>query len=185
VTFANAGGFHNFAFDDGPQLPADPADPMNPAWAAPPQRTFTQAGNYAFHCEAHPTQMSGVITVVPPSSPPPPAPTPPPPPPGDPAPLEVRAVHMDGRSFCIKRSRQCRRPGVRVRIDLSQAAAVAGRLTRRSRRFGRVDFGTVPAGPRTLRFTRTAGGRRLTPGRYKLALRLGAAERRTLRFRVR
>jgi plastocyanin len=193
VTFANAGGSHNFRFDDGPQLPADPAEPSEPGWATPQRRTFDQPGRYTFYCEAHPTQMTGAITVQAPGIPtPPPAPPPPPPPPGDPseppgelAPLEVRTLRTDGRAFCTRRGPRCRRPGVRLRIDLSRAAAVTGTLTRRpaNRRFGRISLGTVPAGPRTLRFTRTAAGRRLTPGRYTLALTI-ESERRTLRFRV-
>jgi hypothetical protein len=102
----------------------------------------------------------------------------------------VRALRLAGASFCTRRGPRCRRPGVRLRIDLARAAAVTGSLTRRgqrgrARRFGRVDLGTVPAGPRTLRFSRTATGRRLTAGRYTLRLRIGAAAPRMLRFRIR
>jgi plastocyanin len=195
VTFANVEGPHNFAFADGPQLPPDPVEPTDPAWDVPPQRTFDTPGSYAFLCEFHPTQMNGVITVQAPGSPtptptPPPGSPPPPPPPGGDAPVEVRTLRVDGATFCTRRGPRCRRPGVRVRIDLSRAAAVTGTLSRRapraarSRRFGTVRLGTVAAGPRTLRFTRTATGRRLRPGRYTLELTI-ADTRRTLRFRVR
>ena len=84
---------------------------------------------------------------------------------------------------------RCRRPGVRLRIDLSAPADVRGTLRRRApgarryKAFGSVRFGRVAAGPRTLKFTRTAAGRRLRLGRYTLALRAGDA-RRTLTFRV-
>jgi plastocyanin len=199
VTFANVQGPHNFAFADGPQLPPDPVEPTDPAWDAPPQRRFDTPGSYAFQCEFHPTQMNGVITVQAPGSPtptptPPPGnpPPPPPPPPSGDTPVEVRTLRVDGATFCTRRGPRCRRPGVRVRIDLSRAAAVTGTLSRRapraarSRRFGTVRLGTVAAGPRTLRFTRTATGRRLKPGRYTLALTVADGDfRRTLRFRVR
>jgi hypothetical protein len=97
----------------------------------------------------------------------------------------VRTLRLAGKTFCTRRSRRCRRPGVRIRIDLSRPAQVNGTLARRGRRFGRVDLGTVPAGPRTLRFSRNAAGRRLEPGRYALALTVEDGARRTLRFRVR
>jgi plastocyanin len=189
VTFDNEDALgHNFYFAElGQRYPASPLPASDPSW--PQSRRFDAAGDYEFVCDAHPF-MTGVVrvrAVAPaPTATPTPTPTSPPgaPAPGD-EPVEVRALRTAGAVFCVKRSRLCRRPGVRVRIDLSRAAAVSGRLTRRARRFGRVDFGTVPAGPRTLRFTRTAGGRRLTPGRYRLALDVVDAGRRTLRFRVR
>jgi plastocyanin len=197
VTFANSGGLHNFRFADGPSYPDTPKDETDPVWNGL-SRTFTQPGDYAYSCDFHELQgMVGVVRVkaggstptpppAPPPTPPPPAPSPPGAPPSDPgAPLEVRTLRLAGATFCTRRSRRCRRPGVRVRIDLSRPARVAGRLTRRGRRFGRVDLGTVPAGPRTLRFSRTAAGRRLSPGRYALALRVEDGARRTLRFRVR
>jgi hypothetical protein len=62
---------------------------------------------------------------------------------------------------------------------------VSGVLRRRARRFGRVDFGTVPAGPRTLRFQRTSAGKRLTAGRYTLAATVSGAGTTNLSFRVR
>ena len=74
---------------------------------------------------------------------------------------------------------------MRIRIDLSAPARVTGTLKRRAKRFGRVDFGTVAAGPRTLRFQRTTSGRRLKAGRYALALSVDGAAAETLRFRVR
>jgi len=207
VTFENAGGFHNFAFDDGQAYPPDPSLPGG-AWDGL-SRTFTQAGTYAFRCEAHDQSddMRGVITVVDGDGDPAPAPTPTPTRTPGPTPtpqpgggpggggdstLGVRTLRVAGATFCTKRSRTCRRPGVRVRIDLSRAATVTGTLrrrplrgARRARGFGRVHLGTVPAGARTVRFSRTRSGRRLTPGRYTLALTVGDAAPRTLRFRVR
>jgi plastocyanin len=90
---------------------------------------------------------------------------------------------------CVRRGPRCTRPGVRLRVDLSAPAEVHGKLrrkapgARRFKAFGGVRFGRVAAGPRTLRFTRNAAGRRLLPGRYSLALRAGEA-RRTLSFLV-
>jgi hypothetical protein len=89
----------------------------------------------------------------------------------------------------VRRGPRCRRPGARLRIDLSAPADVRGTLRRRApgarrfRAFGRLRFGRVGAGARTLTFTRTAAGRRLRPGRYTLALH-AAGTRRTLAFRV-
>jgi hypothetical protein len=104
----------------------------------------------------------------------------------------VRMLRLAAATFCTKRGKNCRKPGVKVQIDLSQPAAVAGTLTRRpprgkarAKRFGRVDFGTVAAGPRTLRFSRNAAGRRLNAGRYRLKLTIAGAEPRTLSFKVR
>ena len=58
---------------------------------------------------------------------------------------------------------------------------MTGTLSRRpprgkakAKRFGRVDFGTVAAGMRTLKFTKNAAGKRLTAGRYTLKLTIGA-----------
>jgi len=93
------------------------------------------------------------------------------------------------RRACMRRGPRCRRPGARLRIDLSAPADVRANLrrkapgARRFRAFGTLRFGRVAAGPRTLTFTRTAAGRRLRPGRYTLALSAGEA-RRTLAFRV-
>ena len=100
----------------------------------------------------------------------------------------LRSASIASR-VCMRRGPRCRRPGARLRIDLTAPADVRGTLrrkapgARRFRAFGALRFGRVAAGPRTLTFTRTASGRRLKPGRYTLALRAGAA-RRALAFRV-
>jgi plastocyanin len=200
VIFANAGGTHNFAFDDGQSYPAPggvPAD--DPRWDAPPSRTFDTAGTYRYVCVVHADDgMTGSITVT--GSPPPgpspspqPSPTPSPsPPPGGggttpsgSAPAVVRSLALAPGRFCARRKPDCKRPGVRIRIDLSAAARVTGVLKRRATRYGRVDFGSVAAGPRTLRFQRTSSGKRLRTGRYSLALSVDGAVAKTLRFRVR
>jgi hypothetical protein len=99
--------------------------------------------------------------------------------------LEVRMLRMAAGPFCTRRGKSCSKPGVRVRIDLSQPATVSGTLRRRNRSFGRVRFGTVAAGPRTLSFRRNAAGRRLTAGRYTLRLQVAGAPQDALSFRVR
>jgi plastocyanin len=200
VTFANAGGQHNFTFEDGPAYPPTPQLPDEPGWATMQSRTFSAAGTYRYYCEQHGTLTSGMrgtVTVTP--APPPQAPGPSPQPgpgpspspgPGGPTPsggrpAQVRSVSLAAGSFCARRGGGCKRPGVRLRIDLSAPARVTGVLKRRAKRFGRVDLGTVAAGPRTLRFVRTSGGKRLVAGRYSLALSVDGARAETLRFRVR
>ena len=97
----------------------------------------------------------------------------------------MRSLKPAAKSFCARRSATCRKPGVRLKIDLSAPAQVRGVLKRKAKRFGSVDFGTVAAGPRTLRFQKTASGKRLKPGRYTLALTVDGAPAKTLRFRIR
>jgi len=79
---------------------------------------------------------------------------------------------------------------VRLAIDLSQPGSVTGTLSRRplkgprrARAFGTLDFGTVEAGSRRLKFTRTRSGRRLTSGRYVLTIKAGQSTR-VLRFSI-
>lgn len=180
VTFTIAPGSvpHSFAFDDGASYPTSP-QPPGAAWDNL-SRTFTAAGTYTYVCGAHPS-MTGVVRVESPAATPTPSATP------DPSsePVEVRKLRLASTTFCTKRGKKCRKPGVKVQIDLSQPAAVAGTLKRRARGYGRVDFGTVAAGPRTLRFSRNAAGRRLKAGRYRLDLTIAGAAPRTLRFKVR
>jgi plastocyanin len=172
--------FHNFRFADGPEYPPAPSPP-GPDWNGQ-SRTFTTPGTYTFVCGAHST-MTGVVKVEAPAATPTPAPTSTPS--SDPGTLEVRTLRMAAGPFCTKRGPRCARPGVRVRIDLSQPATVSGTLRRRGRSFGGVRFGTVPAGPRTLTFRRNAAGRRLTAGRYTLRLQVAGEAQDALRFKVR
>jgi plastocyanin len=208
VVFANSGGSHNFVFEDGPRFPQTPRPAGDAVWSTPLSRVFTVAGTYRFYCATHGgpggVGMSGTVTVA--AGGPVPAPTPTPTPTATPTPgatgqppapqgggaLQVRSLTTAAKSFCVRRGPGCRRPGVRLRIDLSAPARVTGVLRRRppragapGRRFGRVDFGTVAAGPRTLTFQRTASGKRLTAGRYTLAATVRGAGSRSLSFRVR
>jgi len=172
--------FHNFRFADGPDYPPMPSPP-GADWNGQ-SRTFTAPGTYTFVCGAHPT-MTGVVRVEAAAATPTPTPTPTPS--SDPDTLEIRTLRMAAGPFCTKRGPRCARPGVRVRIDLSQPATVTSTLRRRGRSFGSVRFGSVPAGPRTLTFRRNAAGRRLTAGRYTLRLLVAGAAQEALRFKVR
>jgi plastocyanin len=196
VTWVNDQGTHNVKFEDGQfEAPADPAPPES--WpATPPRRSFPQAGTYRFYCEMHGAPggfgMSGVVLVGQTASPPNGTPGTGTGSPGG-APgtdANIESLALTRPRFCNRRGPRCRRPGVRLRIDLSAPARVKGVLKRRAlngqgkaRRFGALDFGTVGAGRRLLRFQRTKSGRRLTRGRYALMIRAGR-DSQVLRFKV-
>ena len=75
---------------------------------------------------------------------------------------------------------------MRLRIDLTPSPAPSrARCRKRNQSFGRVRFGTVPAGLRTLTFRRNAAGRRLRAGRYTLRLQVAGEPLDALAFRVR
>ena len=186
LTLDNIGGTHNFDFSDGEKIPALPAPDTDAVWNTPPTKTFDTPGTYTVHCDAHPTFMKATIKVVDPDAPPSPSPTPsatptptPPSQETEPAALEIRRLKLAAAAFCSRRSASCRRPGVALKINLSQDARVRGTLKRKRRNAGRIDLHTVPAGARTIRF-----GKRLKPGRYTLKLRVGTLPARTLRFRI-
>lgn len=172
---------HDFHFADGPAYPQFPSAPGS-AWDGQ-SRTFATPGTYTFACDAH-AFMTGAVIVEPAGATPTPTPSSTPTS-NDPGTLEVRTLRMAAGPFCTKPGKRCSRPGVRVRIDLSQPAAVTGTLRKRDRSFGRVRFGTVAAGPRTLSFRRNAAGRRLKAGRYTLRLRVAGEPQEALSFRVR
>jgi hypothetical protein len=209
VTFKHASEFyaHSVQFSDQPEPLVQPGM----GWTA--SRTFTAAEEraepYDFFCTVHDTMLGKVYVNATGTVPGGPSPTatststatatatatatssasPSPTPPGSGGAQEpaLVSVKLRGTRFCTRRSASCRHPGVKVDIELSAPAEVRGKLKRRRggryRKFGSLDFGQLPAGPHRLAFKK-AGGRRLKPGRYRLALRAGG-ERRTLKFRVR
>jgi plastocyanin len=191
VRFTNAGGTHNVHFSGEASL-FSPAPPEGPAWLAGPSKTFVTAGEYRFVCDPHQgLGMQGTVVVQAPTPAPGPA-APQPPAPAAPAPAAVRRLELVRERVCTRPGRTCRHPGVVLRVDLTARGELTGRLERRPlgrraayRPFGRVALGTVPAGLRSVRFTRTASGRRLKPGRYRLEVALDGRAARTLRFVVR
>jgi hypothetical protein len=199
VTWTNSGSTieHNVHFDGEAAL-------MSPMTSFSVEKPFPVAGEYRYHCDNHPLTMTGTVfvndtgTASPTASPTatstaPPGSTPQPPGaiPGPTATGVVvsRFVAKAARaSFCAKRSRTCKRPGVVLSLQLGATddVRVTGTLRRRPlkggslRRFGSVAFSLAP-GARRLRLP---VGRRLTSGRYVLELKAGALARQ-VKFRVR
>ena len=196
VSFVTGSGTHNVKF-------ADEAAGRD----IPTSRTFGASGTFSYVCEFHPG-MEGSVTVTETAStgttgttgttqttttPAATATATPTPAAGtsepivDPEPLGARPARA---SFCVRRSRECSRPGIAIRLDAPDPGVVTGVLRRigAARAFGRVRF-AVRRGPQTLRFSTVRGGRRPPAGRYRLALRFSgwpaSAPAETVRFRVR
>ena len=194
VTWTNGGGTHNVHFQDGQfDQPADPTAAAS--WPADVSRTFAEEGEYRYYCELHGTAsggMSGRVIVgeVEPTPTPGPDPTPTPSPdatptpsPGDTAP-RVSVVRTK-RRYCVGPPKRCRRPGFVLRVDAGEAIALRAAVRRDGKSVGTVGW-TAQAGVSTIRFRR-AGGRRLRPGRYRLAISAPdhpALEFDAVRFRV-
>ena len=192
VTWSQSEGSHTVHFD---------GEAAGTPLTSPYKRTFEAVGEYSYYCDPHKPGMAGKVVVKAPdttgtttqttqttqttttttttqtettptttttqtTTTPPPAPV-----------VTVKAAKS---SFCARKSRRCRKPGVVLRITSDTPHRVEGTLKRGSSAFGTVAF-DVPAGAKTVRFTRTAAGKRLTRGRYSLAL--GSAP--PVRFRVR
>jgi hypothetical protein len=203
VTWTNSGSSvsHNVHFDGEAAL-----NSLSTSFTV--QKAFPTAGEFHYHCDMHPGLMTGTVFVndtgtVPTPTPSPtttattsPTPSPttslppgPGPTPSSPAVVVSRFTVKAARaSFCAKRSRTCKRPGVVLSLQLSASGSVrvTGTLRRRPlgggslRRFGSVAF-TVKPGSRRVRLPVR---RRLTSGRYVLELKVGGFTRR-VQFRVR
>jgi plastocyanin len=201
VTWTNAGSSteHNVHFDGEAQLNAS-------STSFTVETTFSAAGEFQYRCDVHPASMRGTVSVndtgtvptatptVSPTASPNASPGTTPLPSATPAPTSTgivvsRFIARAARaSFCAKRSRTCKRPGVVLSLQLgaSDSVLVTGTLRRRPlnggslRRFGAVAFSLAP-GARQLRLPVR---RRLTSGRYELTLLAGALTRR-VQFRVR
>lgn len=206
VTWTNSGSTigHNVHFDGEAAL-------MSPMTSFSVEKSFPVAGEYQYHCDNHPLSMTGTVfvndagtvpTATPTASPTasptatstaPPGSTPQPPgaTPGPAATGVVvsRFVARAARaSFCAKRSRTCKSPGVvlSLKLEATDRVRVTGTLRRRPlkggslRRFGSVAFSLAP-GARQLKLPVR---RRLTSGRYVLELKAGTLTRQ-LKFRVR
>lgn len=182
VTFRNAGppyGRHNVHFADGPGNTGGFV-----GWTF--MRRFDAPGRYEYVCEYHrELGMAGAVIVTgtgatPPSPPPVGATNPSPTPSARPqAPrFSVRPLR---ERFCARRGPRCPRPGIVLRVFVSERATVTGRLERRSaagawRSDGRVRF-RAAAGRRTVTVARRTDGRRIGAGDYRLALRARAGSR--------
>lgn len=202
-TKASTAAQHNVHFDGEAALIAQTTS------AFTVEKTFPAAGEFRYSCDVHPIQMRGTVfvndtgtvptatpTVSPtatPTSTAPPGSTPQPPgaTPGPTATgvvVSSFAAKAARASFCAKRSRTCRRPGVvlSLQLDATDSVRVTGTLRRGPpkggslRRFGTVTFALAP-GARRLRLPVR---RRLTSGRYVLELKAGALAQR-VKFRVR
>lgn len=205
VTWTNAGSSigHNVHFDGDAAL-------NSPSTSFSVEESFPAAGEFGYHCDVHPAQMRGTVfvnatgtvpsatpTASPTASPTatstaPPGSTPQPPgaTPGPAVGVVVSrfAARAARASFCAKRGRTCKSPGVVLSLQLgaTDTVRVTGTLRRRPlkggslRRFGSVAFNLDP-GARRLRLPLK---RRLASGRYVLELKAGALTRR-LQFRVR
>jgi hypothetical protein len=204
VTWTNAGSSssHSVHFDGAAALNV-------PSTSFTVEKTFPAAGEFNYHCDVH-AFMRGTVfvndagavptptaTATPTASPTAgstasPGTTPAPGATAGPTATGVvvsRFVAKAARaSFCAKRSRTCKRPGVVLSLQLgaTDSVRVTGALRRRPlkggslRRFGSVAFSLAP-GARQLRLP---VGRRLTSGRYELSLKAGQLARQ-VKFRVR
>jgi plastocyanin len=215
VIWKNTGGTHNVSFNDGSyKQPPQPAPPQG--WVTPVERTFTTAGSFAYICDLHGPSMSGRVVVQAPGTgststggstggstagtttgggtttsgggtttttggggtttsehPPPPTG-------GDDDNVRPRLTAL---SVTWQKGRLV------IRFRSSERATLSGLLARRTgRRF--TDAGSlrrlVVAGLNVLRLRRTATGRLITPGRYRLSLlafdRSGNRSRPAIRF---
>ena len=188
VTWNRVEGTHNVHFTSRPAgaEPFDQPPTPNSNWTSV-QYTFQVAGNYQYICDAHPGDMRGTVTVngggtttqptnttptnTTPTNTAPTNTTPTDTTPADTTPASVSSLRPASRSFCARRSRRCRRPGLRFTLTLSEAATLRGsieqlRRGRRPLRRKRVSF-AGKAGRNTLR----ASARGLPSGRYRLTLR--------------
>jgi plastocyanin len=162
VRWQNLEGFHNVHFDFSPTALFPPARPDAASWQDVPAQTFDEPGTYTYFCDPH--RAIGMVATI-----------------------TVSARAAEVRRLAIARSAA----GASVVLELTAPAAVTGRLERRPRRgrgryraFGTVDFGTVQAGVQRRALRRTAEGRRLTAGRYRLRLEVAGAAQRALTFAV-
>jgi plastocyanin len=185
VTWSQSEGNHTVKFAD-----EQSGHPL----ATPYKRTFDTAGEYAYVCEIHAPDMAGKVVVQAPATTGTTTQTTTTPPPNEttptttttqttttPAPPPVVSVKATRTSFCVRRSRRCRRPGVALRISSDGETTLDGTLRRSGRLFGRLRIDVLP-GTRTVRFTHARGGRRLARGRYALAFK---GLDGVVRFRVR
>lgn len=173
VTFTNAGGAHNVHFEED----VDAAfPPQQDAWSF--TRTFSTIGTYRYFDDAHGGRggldMAGVIVV---NQAPQPAktlrPSGPTPPPKHFGAVTLRDT-FSGSAF-------------RLRLAAPKAGIIEGGIHRRNKNGKFVRIGTVlirvPAGLSSVRITKTAEGKKLNFGTYRVRLVLNG-ENDTVRFKL-
>jgi plastocyanin len=147
VTFRNAGGNHDVVFEGARQ----PRTPSVDSWVF--ARRFTKPGTYPFYCSVHGGPrgkgMSGTVIVT-----------------GDPTITSIFSARPAAKRFTGG--------AIRLRVNLSEPSHVTGALQRRRGDGAYVHAGNIRVAARTgrstVRVTRTAGGKRILPGRYHLKL---------------
>ncbi len=200
VTWNNAGGTHNVAFDDGSFT--DPVAPSSAGWTA--QRTFSAEGTFSYHCQLHGGMVGTVVvgsgattststaptvavttteaattqTTSPAngtttaSAPQTPTTT------GVTSPA-LENVTLSTARLCRRKDgrRRCSLQGVRLSFKLSTAATLVGEIKRKPisgkgkyKRFGTLKI-SAKAGKQAITINRTAERKRLAKGRYQLSLR--------------
>jgi plastocyanin len=175
VTFRNAGGAHNIHWES--DVDAVDGPPRQDAWVV--TRTFSTPGVYRYFCDAHGGRggldMAGVVVVNrrpdPPRSERPSRPTPPP------------------RNFSAVALREAfTGTAFRLRLAAPKAGTVRGSIRRRNKAGEFVKLGNVlirvPAALSSVRISRTAEGKRLNFGTYRVRLLLNG-ESDTVNFKLR
>ncbi|MFL5932088.1 MAG: hypothetical protein ACJ75P_12595 [Gaiellaceae bacterium] len=152
-------------------------------------------GTYDYICDAH-ANMHGSFTVgsgqppppppppqpppplPPPPAPPPPAPPAPPPPPPPPAPTPRAAPSVTVAAVRVSRAS---RSLVVVRVTVVRAVRASFELRRGAKAVART-AATLKAGTNSIRLRPR---RAVTPGRYRLVVRIGSSRARTISLRLR
>jgi len=148
-------------------------------------------GTYDYICDAH-ANMHGSFTVgsgqppppppqpppplPPPPAPPPPAPPPPPPPPAAPTPPAAPSVTVGA----VRVSRASRSLVV-VRVTVDRPVRASLELRRGAKAVAKT-AATLKAGTNSIRLRPR---RAVTPGRYRLVVRIGSSRARTISLRLR
>jgi plastocyanin len=217
VTFTHSMGTtykHNVHFSDATPFggQAKNREPTNLAWND--TGSFPTAGEFHFYCDVHGSMgMTGVVYVnaagtVPTATTPGgtttgggtgtgtgPGGGPPPGSPGDTTKPSLTGVKAASGHFCTKKSKTCKKPGVTLKLKLSEPAKVTATVLKRKRgtkgKFRKL--GTVKlsgkTGSNTFKF-KTASGKLLRPADYKVELAAvdpvgNKSSKKTVRFFVR
>lgn len=96
----------------------------------------------------------------------------------DKKPPSLANVAPTARSFCATAGKRCRLAGVTFELTISEIATIDATLLKRPlhgsrgrfKEFGKLHFTVRIAGDNRFHFTKTAAGRRLQPGSYRLKL---------------